>query len=697
MLTYVINTSENRTLDSDRLFDLAGYNKIRWMNCRLDEVDSCAQYIYEKQNVLGADRFRIAVLVDFFNFDRIRTPYGRKGYRPDEGVDISVYMPYIEIYLMDNLVNYLENRELHPFDFEVYYIQNSKLERYDFLNNSLFQLRQVLSGDPLPEELSYLQDEADKQRLEAEQRIRDFECSVEEPKKKKRRSKDSEDEIPEDEKPIEQDSLPVLPDDNFVHPSFTLYCTKNVSLNFNLVDYPYGAEALTLPEFAKLFNDRAGKKYELRRHYYISSYGGGYARAAFDTLSLSLHLIHVYEREETPGDDMELEINRIDPEKLKDVLVNAWNKVCLARNVSKGNNSVYYSLRDNLHIDDESLKAKEGATMAELLTFQNSQEKENLSSEQLYKKVCYYSNRSEEQLAADNRAEFDRLMNEYLRHRDDTKEIDITLDLETKIRENSLVTTSQFPSEEDYLHLVAEKEQEISEKFDSVLSSTIREMDYSEEKKRADIAFEKYTRAKAFTSKSIIGDIVFLILTMLSFVGPYYALQLTNSHVGSAEAGILALQCLGLFGSVFVGALLIQIIVLSIIMGKAKKELRACYADCFDKECESLSQIRKRFREDLLYIERARYELRQLRQLYEMNLAKDENIKCHRNLLEDLEDKLGSMLNSLDVDPVLDPDDTVSGEFDITKPIKARENKVYRIFSLETIEKLFIRKGRDVQ
>ena len=46
MLTYVINTSENRTLDSDKLFDLAGYNKIKWLNCRLSEVRQCAEYIY---------------------------------------------------------------------------------------------------------------------------------------------------------------------------------------------------------------------------------------------------------------------------------------------------------------------------------------------------------------------------------------------------------------------------------------------------------------------------------------------------------------------------------------------------------------------------------------------------------------------------------------------------------------------------
>ena len=53
------------------------------------------------------------------------------------------------------------------------------------------------------------------------------------------------------------------------------------------------------------------------------------------------------------------------------------------------------------------------------------------------------------------------------------------------------------------------------------------------------------------------------------------------------------------------------------------------------------------------------------------------------------------MLNHLDVEPVFDPTDVVTDEFDLSKPIRARENKVYRVFSLETIEMLFAKKGRE--
>ena len=95
MLTYVINTSENKTFDSDQLFKLVGYNKICWLNYGLSELEKCADEICEKQMVLGADDFRIAILVDFYGFDRVRSVYGSKGYSPIEtGVDLSIYFPH---------------------------------------------------------------------------------------------------------------------------------------------------------------------------------------------------------------------------------------------------------------------------------------------------------------------------------------------------------------------------------------------------------------------------------------------------------------------------------------------------------------------------------------------------------------------------------------------------------------------------
>ena len=104
MLTYVINTSENKTFDSDQLFNLVGYNKIRWLNCKFKDIGKCAKGIAENQNNLGADDFRVAIIVDFFGFDKIRSPYGKFGYNIDEGVDLSLYVPFMEAYVIDNFV-----------------------------------------------------------------------------------------------------------------------------------------------------------------------------------------------------------------------------------------------------------------------------------------------------------------------------------------------------------------------------------------------------------------------------------------------------------------------------------------------------------------------------------------------------------------------------------------------------------------
>jgi hypothetical protein len=433
----------------------------------------------------------------------------------------------------------------------------------------------------------------------------------------------------------------------------------------------------------------------IRRHYYISHYGGGQARAAFDTLTLSLHLIRMYEREETPPDSDEVEISRIDAEMLKDVLVTAWNKVCVARELAKANGTSYYSLKDNVHVDFDSLKPLESAGARAQVELR-AKHPEDMTPEQLFRKISYYYERTPEQLAADNRTEFDRLMNEYLHRRDETRERDVEVELEAKISDGTLITSAQFPSKEEYLHMVSLKQEEISVCFDRVLTAGFREVDYTDEKIIADRAYENYAKAKACMHHNIIGDVLFFLLALVTMVFPYVTLQLKSFAITKSAAILLAAKCVGFFALLFLLAIVIQVSVLTAKMIRAKKDLRNAYADAYQKECDSLVQIRQRYEEDLVFIERARYEIRQLKYLYEANLAKDANVKRHRELLEELEDRLGSMLNHLDVEPIADPQLHLQGELDLSKPVRARENKVYRVFALETIEKLFYKKkGRE--
>lgn len=670
LLTYVINTSENRSLDSDRLFDLAGYNKIRWLNCSLADVGECAQHIYEKQNVLGADAFRIATIVDFYTFDRIRVPYGRLGYRPEVGVDLSLYMPYIEVFLLDNLVAYLEKRELRPADFEVYYVQNSKLESHEFLSNAKEQLGQILSG--------CASDETSSDPENAEDQTPTEEASDD----------------AADDNTKTADETPDTEDDPTLYTAFDLYCTPNVTLQFRLTDYPYGDDRMTFSQFFVAFNERLGEKNHVRRHYYVSNYGGGRARAAFDTLTLSLYLIRMYEREENTPEDGDLEIAHIDPELLKDILENAWSKVNLARSIAKGNNSSYYSLSENIDVDTESLDPETYAHM-EALAHVPESGADKLSPDALYEKICHYHDRTPEELAAENREELDLIMSEYLERRDQTREIDVEAELAERIATDSLITTTQFPSEEDYLHLVEEKQDEISQRFKQALEAELIEMDYEPEKKQADIAYEQYTNLKALLHRNIIGDIIFMICALLSVLIPYAVLQLSAYDMKVVSVVILALNTLLLFGGLFLLAVILQIVSLTWRLAKVKAELRRCYIECFKKDRESMALILRRYREDLIYIERARYEIRQLKYLYEANLAKDANVKRHRQILEELEDHLSSMLNNLDVEPVPDPTESVYGEFDLSKPIRSRDNKVYRVFSIDIIDQLFRKKGRD--
>ena len=57
MLTYVINTSENKVLKSEVLFDLVGYNKIVWMRSGLSAIDECAEEILRRQEPMTASAY----------------------------------------------------------------------------------------------------------------------------------------------------------------------------------------------------------------------------------------------------------------------------------------------------------------------------------------------------------------------------------------------------------------------------------------------------------------------------------------------------------------------------------------------------------------------------------------------------------------------------------------------------------------
>ncbi len=784
MLTYVINTSENKTFDSSLLFELAGYNKIRWMRCPLDKVEKCAEEICEKQNILGADHFRIAVIVDFFGFDRIRIPYGRRGFRDDTGVDVSIYVPYIEAFLLDNLVVYLEKRDLFAADFEVYYVQNEKSENYDLFENAKRQLEQVLEGlekakpdedAPLcdccseackdecfgdgvarcagqrgmvqqtvfakcidkfeniskEEDVAYTEDMAEKllgTKNKKGKYVKLTLCSdlhvgdtVEVLSTKKAGQTFTITEL------YSQDGTPIdvatkatanffayVPEDIVIknedvlcrceplYTSFRMYCTPTVQLDFNLCDYPYGATEMTFTDFWHAFKQRSVMKTDLRRHYYLTMYGGGASRAALDTLSLCLYLIRTFEREETILSEGNMEVIHLDSTTLKDVLETAWSKVNAAKVVSKRNNMNYYSLAQlPLDMVPEEEVLPEEAEADGIARERNALPKEvtesTMSPDKLYEEIGTFFNRKQGEVEYRNRAEFDKIMGDYLRRRDDTRAADVEAEFAELKAAGFLKTTAQCPSKEEYEYAVEKKEKEISEIFQKALGAEYIKVDYTEEKKAADNAYMEYKRAKACMQRSLLGDLIFMVMAIVAMLIPYSVLQLSSYKSTAISSTLLGFAATGIFAGLFLLAVAIQFIPQAQKLRAAKRKLLSTYVNCCAKERYSFSSIRRRYEKELISIEQARYEIRQLKSLYTANREKERYIAMHHEMLEKLEDCLGSILNNLDVEPTADRVESVEGEFDLNKPFRARENSVYHIFSIETIEKMFPKKGRDEQ
>lgn len=685
MFTYVINTSENKTFDSDRLFDLAGYNKISWMNCSLNELGNCAKEILNRQNVLVAEEFCVAVIVDFFGFDRIRAPYGRNGFGKENGVDLSLYTPYIEAYITDNIIAYLEKYELFAKKYEVYYVQSEKYEKYSNLDNAKEQLKLILSGKSEAAEAirapiddivnARTKDAASDKSLEREKKDELFAQIKAE---------------------TEQEYTP--------YKTFTLYCTPHVSLDFNIADYPYGTpeQSLTFDDFYAAFGERKGVRQVIKRHYYLTTYGGGSARAAFDTLSLSLYLVYIYEREEEINDEGELEIAHLDTTALRDVLETAWSKLAVARNIAAENQSNYFSLNQNQGEITSDLERRESKSVEYSLQEEKNALKEDvkankLSADSMYREILRYAGKADFEIDAERRREFDALMEAYLQKRDSTCEKSVEADIDELKKIGALKMTKQCPSKENYDYAVSQKEQEISNLFEEVLAADYIDVDYTEEKETADEAYREYNNVKACMTKNFLGDLIFLAISVFIMFLPYQILQLAHSSSFSFSISVLRTAAIAAFAGLFVLSFAIHLFIFGRKLKKLKDIIKNCYIDCLAKERYSFSKLRRRYESDLIRIEEARYEIRQITHLYEANIKKDKNVTLHRNMLEEMQDKVSSMLNNLEVEPVVDPYESVFGEFDLNKSLRAKDNKIYQIFSIETIEKLFCKKGSDRQ
>ncbi|MCQ2385567.1 MAG: hypothetical protein MJ078_02685, partial [Clostridia bacterium] len=97
MLTYLINTSENKTFDSALLFRLAGYDHIRWRQCSLEDIGQLAENIKIEMGGRGLhlhSPFRVVVLVDLYRY-----PFSTRATADAAGDYVDIYKTYINHYL----------------------------------------------------------------------------------------------------------------------------------------------------------------------------------------------------------------------------------------------------------------------------------------------------------------------------------------------------------------------------------------------------------------------------------------------------------------------------------------------------------------------------------------------------------------------------------------------------------------------
>ncbi len=718
MITYIINTSQNKTFDCDQLFKLAGYNKTVWINCTLDKIKDCVDFIKNKQGTIVFEKFRLAIIVDFFEYNKIRAPYGTLSYAKEEGVDFSVYLPYIEAYLNDKLLFELEKQEYHPADCDVYYIKSGNYDYVERISNLESQVVQILSpvessfvdkkfvsfnavidvytdfeGNEITKE-KYLKTKADLHELNEDlynttdkegkaeilnkiQKKTDFLNSYQQKKQLVRKN--------------EEESF---------YTSFSLYCTENLSLIFNVGDFPYNidnedCEGASLRLFFRAFNDRIGKTRKIRRHFYQTDAGNSVAKAAFDNFSLSLYLIRIYERETFVADEGDLDIDGLDTNLLKNLLLNAWNKIIVARNLSKENQSLYYSLKSlsNNKIEDKvkvEIPYEEEITRVKAgIIIKDAKIKSSI--EEQYNQIKSFGD-DNDVFVDEDKEEFNKILITYLVNRDKTKEKDIDYKFDKMVATGSLETTNMCPSKQEFQAVIDEKHDEISTYLGESLKDECLVVSFEDERNNADKYYKEYTLNKHVLSKNFALDIVFLILTVAIMVVPFILMKVYSSY--NFATVMTFIYCALVFSGVYIISAMLVRLPSIIRLNKAKHAMLDCYRRCLAKKKVAINKLKKRYDVDLIRVEEFRHDIRLITLIYNDNIKKEKNINNHRVVLESVENCLSGILNNLGLYPAVDNSVSVEGEFNVMMPISSSENSIYKIFSLEAIEDLLIKKSK---
>lgn len=698
MLTYVINTSENKTFDSNRLFELVGYSQIRWKHCSLSEIDLCADEICEEERskILSTGEYRIVVLIDFFGFPRTNPA-------DEESASeyVEIYKAFIEHYLLNHLFYTLKKNNIPAKACEIYYIQYTPYEPLSVNNMALEQTAKLLGLEDVAERLNQI-----RNRPDVDEASPDEDDEVDVPKKKKKAAVEKRPDGPLERK----------------HKKFSLTCAGDSVLEFD-----FGRE-MTFEEFySTLFDHRDdARKFGVTVHRPYVTFGDA-SRAAYDALSLSLYLVYLYERRNAISPDTE--IRRMDDKVFVSLLRSSLRKIHSARSVALKNECLYYKLDFERKVD---------STVGRTDKKEDKKKKEKkLTEEEKFLEICRLADRSAAMKASDEaeeaaesasreaseakdkgkpndkksdgkkpidrhddevRRELDELMKNYLKTLDEVRSRS-SENLEKdriEVEETRDEMLDQCPSDIDLKTAIDKKRDDISKLLKTSLDADYRMQDFSEEKEQAISIYKKYKQAKACESKNIIGDLIAMLVTLAAIILPYGLLQLNRSPFQVLTTMLYGVAA-AIFGGLFLFIFMTKLTSSIANIRRYRLRLNELYEKCMDKQRKSLAALRQRYEYDLIRIEELRDEIREIHRRDRLNREKNRHVEIHRETLEDVENLLSGMLNSFGERTDITQIEDVRDDFKIDKPITAAENKIYKIFSMDAIDSLFKQTGGIMQ
>lgn len=681
MQTYVINTSENRVFDSNFLFELVGYSNITWMYSGLEQIDECAKRIIERQNAPMADECRVVVLVDFHAFPHTLRP------ELEAASDyIAIYKSLIEIYLSDHLFGRLRSAHIAIGGKEIFYIQYIKKETYIINAAEQQHLAFILS---LTEEAERLKEEAAKRG-----EPKNLSAVSDEEYARRQKEKDAEAEEKIKEKHRHYTKFDVVYEGGVLSfPAAAFY--RNAEKDLAELEEGEDRDSITFANFYNGFTTRKAEARQngIRTRTYIAT-GISPSRAAFDTLVLSLSLIRFYEKEgELPMAERDVDIPTINKNEFTRCIQDSYSSILAARSEAINSSNNYYALEWPIGEDP----SKHDFSAIDKVELEKEDPTKRLSKiDDQYMEIRRLASRVPGKMADTDLEKMDDLMAAYKSKRDAKRESITTEEDKRQILDRARPSET-CPNENDFRNVIRAHKGNLQKYLKSALAAEYVSTEYDEELKEAQRAFDKYKTAEACMTKNVVGDIIFLLLTLAVMIVPFYVLQnseLLLAKVSLVIAGVLAAA---VFGGLFVLSLLLHVLPYMKRMSAAKAKMAEIYDKCLKKQAKSFAKLRRRYSKELLAIEDIRYNMRVIAFLHATNHEQSRHANAHRQMLERVKDALLGMMNSLSIVADSKPKTSsmmrLSEIFNIKEPINSKSNSVYKIFSVEAIDKMFDKRG----